>query len=176
MQGAVNVGDRENKKDDIGIFSMPKTVPAILLNIFLERFSTTAISGNFEKRCQVNISLKIIIITAILVLYLNRKLNFDPSLSTALYHTNELLAYGFTIVGAIIADSWWGHFKTILWMSLIFAVGSFILTIGSIEQLSLPTVYDTLTKALHSFMLKYLQGIYVYWLVDCRCWIWRYES
>lgn len=76
---------------------------------------------------------------AILVLYLNRKLDFDPSLSTALFHTNELLAYGFTIFGAIIADSWWGHFKTILWMSLIFAAGSVIVSVGSIELLHLPT-------------------------------------
>lgn len=75
------------------------------------------------------------------MLYLNRKLNFDPSSSTAIYHTNELLAYGFTIVGAIIADSWWGHFKTILWMSLVFTAGSLIVSVGAIQLLNLPVVY-----------------------------------
>ncbi|XP_037045544.1 solute carrier family 15 member 1-like isoform X1 [Bradysia coprophila] len=122
--------DHDKRKRRVnGIFAMPKAVPAILLNILLERFSTNAT-------------------LAILVLYLNRKLSFDPSLSTALFHTNELLAYGFTIFGAIIADSWWGHFKTILWMSLVFAVGSVIVSVGSIEQLHLPTTAFTIVGLL----------------------------
>jgi dipeptide/tripeptide permease len=76
-----------------------------------------------------------------LALYFNRKLNFDPSTSTAIFHTNELLAYAFTIVGAIIADSWLGLFKTISLMLPIFAVGSLIVTIASVEPLSLPILY-----------------------------------
>jgi dipeptide/tripeptide permease len=78
--------------------------------------------------------------SAILALYLNRKLNFDPSTSTAIFHTNELLAYSFTIIGAIIADSWLGLFNTILWMSLVFAVGSTVVALAAIESLSLPTL------------------------------------
>lgn len=93
-----------------------------------------------------------IVSVAILVLYLNRKLNFDPSSSTAIFHTNELLAYGFTIVGAIIADSWWGHFKTILWMSLVFTVGSLIVSIGAIEMLNLPVVYVIYILFVYSFI------------------------
>lgn len=75
------------------------------------------------------------------MLYFNRKLNFDPSSSTAIFHTFELLSYGFPIIGAIIADSWWGHFKTLLWMSLVFTIGSVIVSIGAIEILNLPVVY-----------------------------------
>lgn len=80
------------------------------------------------------------LLSAILALYLHRKLNFDPSTSTAIFHTNELLAYAFTIIGAIIADSWLGLFKTILWMSLVFAVGGAVVSVGSIELLNLPTL------------------------------------
>lgn len=100
---------------------LPKAVPFILFNILLERYSTTGIS-------------------AILLLYLNRKLNFDPSISTAIFHTNELLAYFATIFGAIIADSWLGLFKTITWMTLVFSIGSFLVTLGAIEVLNLPTL------------------------------------
>jgi dipeptide/tripeptide permease len=67
-------------------------------------------------------------------------LNFDPSISTAIFHTNELLAYFATILGAIIADSWWGLFKTITWMSLVFSVGSVFVSLGAIEVLQLPTL------------------------------------
>lgn len=41
----VDANKVENKKSGKGIFNMPKAVPAILLNILLERFSTTATSG-----------------------------------------------------------------------------------------------------------------------------------
>lgn len=78
--------------------------------------------------------------TAILALYLNTKLNFDPSISTAIYHINELLVYSFTIVGAIIADSWLGLYRTILWMTLVFSVGSSIVSFASVESLNLPIV------------------------------------
>lgn len=75
---------------------------------------------------------------AILALYLNRKLGFDPSTSTAIYHTNELLAYSFTIVGAIIADSWLGIYNTVLWMTLVSCAGSATIAIASVESLNLP--------------------------------------
>lgn len=77
---------------------------------------------------------------AILALYLHRKLHFDQSSSTAIYHSIELLAYSFTIVGAIIADSWLGIYRTILSMTLVFAVGTAIVAFAAIELLNLPIV------------------------------------
>lgn len=101
------------------------------------------------------------------MLYLNRKLNFDPSSSTAIFHTNELLAYGFTIVGAIIADSWWGHFKTILWMSLVFTVGSVIVSLGAIELLNLPVVYDIcMTRKFFRSIIEKIFSVHLQ-LLDC---------
>jgi solute carrier family 15 oligopeptide transporter 1 len=65
-------------------------------------------------------------------------LGFDQSISTALFHTNELLSYFFPIIGAVIADSYWGLFKTLTIMSFIFAMGVAIVSIGAIEMLNLP--------------------------------------
>lgn len=73
---------------------------------------------------------------AILVLYLNMKLNFDPSTSTAILHTNDFLVYFFTIVGAIIGDSWWGAFKTIAWMLLVYSAWTAIVAVGAIESIN----------------------------------------
>lgn len=131
----------EQCKEEKQLKTVPKAVPIILSNILLERYSTTGTSGKVNiiifltNKSSINL-----LIAGILALYLHRKLNFDPSTSTAIFHTNELLAYAFTIIGAIIADSWLGLFKTILWMSLVFAVGGAVVAIGSIELLNLPTL------------------------------------
>lgn len=78
---------------------------------------------------------------AVLLLYLHEKLGFDQNTSTAIFHTNELLSYFFPIFGAIIADSYWGLFKTLLIMSLVFAVGGTTIAIGGIEPfLNLPVM------------------------------------
>lgn len=77
------------------------------------------------------------ILSAILALYFHTKLNLDPNLATSIYHLHEFLAYSFTIVGAIIADSWWGHFKATICMQLIYSIGAAISSIGNIEPINL---------------------------------------
>lgn len=77
-------------------------------------------------------------LSAVLALFLHRKLNFDPNEATALYHTYEFLIYFFTIIGAIIAESWLGLFKTITTMSFVYAVGAAILALGAIEAWNMP--------------------------------------
>ncbi|XP_037045442.1 peptide transporter family 1-like isoform X2 [Bradysia coprophila] len=95
----------------------PGAVPFILTICYLERYAAVSI-------------------IAILVLYLNRKLNIDPSASTAILHVNDFLVYFFTIVGGIVGDSWWGAFKTICWMLLVYAAGIAIVAVGAIESLN----------------------------------------
>jgi dipeptide/tripeptide permease len=70
---------------------------------------------------------------------LNRKLHFDRNISTAIFHVNELLGFLIPVFGATIADSWLGLYQTILWMSVVFAVGCLIVSVGAIEALNLPT-------------------------------------
>lgn len=72
-----------------------------------------------------------------MALYFHKKLNLDTSLATSIYHLHEFLAYSFTIFGAIIADSWWGHFKATIWMQLIYSIGAAIISIGNIAPLNL---------------------------------------
>jgi dipeptide/tripeptide permease len=76
--------------------------------------------------------------SAVLLLYFNRKLGFDPSISTAFYHAYELLDYFATIFGAVVADSYLGLYKTITLMSLLFSIGSVVVSLTAIELLNLP--------------------------------------
>lgn len=79
-----------------------------------------------------------LMLPAILALFLNRKLNFDPDVSTALYHTYEFLVYFTTIFGAIIAASWLGLFKTLASMTLVYVLGSALVAISGIETIDIP--------------------------------------
>lgn len=71
-------------------------------------------------------------------LYFHNKLGFDPSTSTALFHTYEFSVFSFTIVGAIIADKWLGLYRTLITMSCVYATGAALLSLGNIEPLNLP--------------------------------------
>lgn len=71
-------------------------------------------------------------------LFFNRKLGFDPSMSTALFHTYEFFVFSLTIIGAIIADNWLGIYKTLLSMSFVYAIGAAFISLGTIDPLNLP--------------------------------------
>jgi solute carrier family 15 oligopeptide transporter 1 len=89
---------------------------------------------------------------AILVLYLTRKLLFDDDTATILYHSFTTLVYFCCVIGAIIADSWWGKFHTILWLSMVYVGGSTIISFGAIE------VCVVLKQNLNRFSLKFLSS------------------
>lgn len=42
------------------------------------------------------------------------------------------------IFGAIIADSWLGKFRTIFYLSIVYVLGSAVITFGAIPTLNLP--------------------------------------
>lgn len=77
-------------------------------------------------------------ISAILVLYLTRKLIYDDDTATIIFHMFNTVAYFMCIFGAILSDSWLGKFKTILYLSAVYAVGSIIVALGAIPTLYLP--------------------------------------
>lgn len=76
--------------------------------------------------------------SAILLLFLNLKLGYDKDTSTTIFHAYGFLGSFFAIIGAIIADSWLGIYKTILLMSMVLAAGTFIIAVGVIDVLHLP--------------------------------------
>uniref|UniRef100_U3JP72 Solute carrier family 15 member 1 n=2 Tax=Ficedula albicollis TaxID=59894 RepID=U3JP72_FICAL len=73
---------------------------------------------------------------AVLTLYFTRFLHWEDNFATAIYHTFVALCYLTPILGAIIADSWLGKFKTILYLSIVYAIGQAVLSVGSISELT----------------------------------------
>lgn len=68
---------------------------------------------------------------------------FDENTATVLFHGATALIYLLCIFGAIISDSWLGKFKTILYLSSVYALGSLIVAIGAIPLLHVSAVLVT---------------------------------
>ncbi|KAM6419814.1 solute carrier family 15 member 1 [Pluvialis apricaria] len=73
---------------------------------------------------------------AVLVLYFKYFLQWDDNLSTAIYHTFVALCYLTPILGALIADSWLGKFKTIVSLSIVYTIGQAVMSVSSINDLT----------------------------------------
>uniref|UniRef100_A0A7G3AMI3 Oligopeptide transporter 1 n=1 Tax=Lutzomyia longipalpis TaxID=7200 RepID=A0A7G3AMI3_LUTLO len=99
--------------------NFPRSVIFILLNEFAERFAFYGMK-------------------TILVLYLRSKLNFNDDTSTEIFHIFVSLVYFFPLIGAIVADSWLGKYKTIFFLSIVYAIGSVVISLGAIPPLNLP--------------------------------------
>uniref|UniRef100_A0A7N5ZQQ2 Solute carrier family 15 member 2 n=1 Tax=Anabas testudineus TaxID=64144 RepID=A0A7N5ZQQ2_ANATE len=69
---------------------------------------------------------------AVLTLYFVSYLGWDPDLSTAVYHAFSGLCYFTPILGALIADSWLGKFKTIIYLSVVYVIGHVVKSVGAI--------------------------------------------
>ncbi|XP_049818947.1 peptide transporter family 1 isoform X2 [Aethina tumida] len=90
----------------------PKSVFFIVSNEFCERFSYYGMR-------------------TILILYLKNILLFSEADSKIIYHTFTMFVYFFPLLGAILSDSWLGKFKTIFFVSIIYACGSILLAVSS---------------------------------------------
>jgi len=91
----------------------PKHIGFIIGNEFCERFSYYGMRS-------------------VLLLYLRNYLKWDDDTSTSVYHAFTVLAYFFPVLGGIIADSYWGKYKTIVILSIVYVFGHVLKTIGSI--------------------------------------------
>jgi len=98
-------------------YPYPKSVFFIISTEFCERFSFYGMK-------------------TVLALFFKQVLNFDQDLSTILYHAFTALCYFTPMLGAIIADSFVGKFRTIFYISIVYALGQIILTIGAIGDTS----------------------------------------
>uniref|UniRef100_A0A8C3PNV6 Solute carrier family 15 member 1 n=1 Tax=Calidris pygmaea TaxID=425635 RepID=A0A8C3PNV6_9CHAR len=98
-------------------FGYPLSIFFIIINEFCERFSYYGMR-------------------AVLVLYFKYFLQWDDNLSTAIYHTFVALCYLTPILGALIADSWLGKFKTIVSLSIVYTIGQAIMSVSSINDLT----------------------------------------
>ncbi|KAM9991671.1 hypothetical protein ACTFIZ_005063 [Dictyostelium cf. discoideum] len=92
----------------------PTSFPFILGNEICERFSFYGIK-------------------TILILYLTNYMEYSDDKSTVILHSFNFVAYLFPILGAYIADAKIGKFKTILIFSIVYVVGSIVLSVTSID-------------------------------------------
>lgn len=76
--------------------------------------------------------------TAILPLFLHKKLGLDDNTSTSIFHTFECMMLMFTIFGAIIADTWLGLYRSVISMSFIYIIGLGVISVAMIDLLHLP--------------------------------------
>uniref|UniRef100_A0A8C9STR7 Solute carrier family 15 member 2 n=1 Tax=Scleropages formosus TaxID=113540 RepID=A0A8C9STR7_SCLFO len=82
---------------------------------------------------------------AVLTLYFINYLHWDKDLSTAVYHAFSSLCYFTPVLGALIADSWLGRFKTIIYLSLVYVLGHVVKSTGAI-----PAVGENVTHVVLS--------------------------
>ncbi|XP_055360810.1 solute carrier family 15 member 2 isoform X2 [Betta splendens] len=91
----------------------PTSICFIVVNEFCERFSYYGMK-------------------AVLTLYFVSYLHWDKDLSTAVYHAFSGLCYFTPILGALIADSWLGKFRTIIYLSVVYVIGHVVKSVGAI--------------------------------------------
>ncbi|XP_031219667.1 solute carrier family 15 member 2 [Mastomys coucha] len=106
------------KKSPPKIFgsSYPLSIAFIVVNEFCERFSYYGMK-------------------AVLTLYFLYFLHWNEDTSTSVYHAFSSLCYFTPILGAAIADSWLGKFKTIIYLSLVYVLGHVFKSLGAIPIL-----------------------------------------
>ncbi|XP_054915057.1 solute carrier family 15 member 1b [Poeciliopsis prolifica] len=105
------------KKKSVTVFGYPLSIFFIVVNEFCERFSYYGMR-------------------AVLVLYFKYFLKWDDDFATTIYHTFVALCYLSPILGAIIADSWLGKFKTIVYLSIVYAAGQVIMAVSAIHDIT----------------------------------------
>ncbi|XP_037039378.1 peptide transporter family 1-like [Bradysia coprophila] len=104
--------------DSIRVIPYPKRVFLIIGNKFCERWSFWGLN-------------------TILVLYLKNELGYTENVTTALYHGFLTTVYFMCIFGGLLSDVWWGKFKTILNLSIMYFVGFVIMSFSSASILNI---------------------------------------
>ncbi|KAJ7345891.1 hypothetical protein JRQ81_001841 [Phrynocephalus forsythii] len=110
---APGVGARKKKYSKICGTNYPLSIAFIVVNEFCERFSYYGMK-------------------AVLTLYFLYFLHWDENTSTSIYHAFSSLCYFTPILGAFMADSWLGKYKTIIYLSIVYVVGHVVKSVGAI--------------------------------------------
>ncbi|XP_062373868.1 solute carrier family 15 member 1-like [Sardina pilchardus] len=106
----------ETKKKK-SVCGYPLSIFFIVVNEFCERFSYYGMR-------------------AVLVLYFTYFLRWDENTAISIYHTFVALCYLTPILGAIVADSWLGKFKTIVYLSIVYTLGQGVLAVSAIHDIT----------------------------------------
>ncbi|XP_053167080.1 solute carrier family 15 member 1 isoform X2 [Hemicordylus capensis] len=95
---------------------------------------------------------------AVLVLYFKYFLSWDDDLATSIYHTFVALCYLTPILGAIVADTWLGKFKTIVYLSIVYTIGQAVLSVSSIHDLT-DSDRDGIPNQIHVHVILSMLGL-----------------
>lgn len=82
-------------------------------------------------------NLYLLFFAAILVFYISDKLGYSEDTATVLYHVFTMCVYFMCIFGGILSDVWLGKFNTIFYLSIIYSIGSVVISIGAIPTVGL---------------------------------------
>ncbi|XP_061648780.1 solute carrier family 15 member 1 isoform X2 [Phyllopteryx taeniolatus] len=108
---------KRSKGKDITVCGYPLSIFFIVVNEFCERFSYYGMR-------------------AVLVLYFKYFLRWDDDMATSIYHIFVALCYLTPILGAIVADSWLGKFKTIIYLSIVYALGQVAMAVSAVHDIT----------------------------------------
>eukprot|EP00053_Salpingoeca_punica_P014126 m.128236 g.128236 ORF g.128236 m.128236 type:complete len:728 (+) comp16387_c0_seq2:109-2292(+) len=97
----------------LGSSRIPKAVGYIIGNEFCERFSYYGMR-------------------AILVLYFVKYLRFSDDAATVLYHVFILASYTTSAFGGMLADSKFGKYRTIFYLSIVYCIGNIVTSVTAI--------------------------------------------
>ncbi|GLH14543.1 Peptide transporter family 1 [Gryllus bimaculatus] len=81
--------------------------------------------------CENSVIVGALATETILVLYLTSILTYSEDDATVIYHIFAMFCYFFPVLGSMIADSWLGKFKTIFFLSIVYAIGNIIISLAS---------------------------------------------
>jgi POT family proton-dependent oligopeptide transporter len=90
---------------------MPRGIPYIIANEFAERF------------CYYGIN-------AILAVYMTQHLHFGQAKATEWQSLFKFGAYFFPLIGAIVSDVFWGKYRTIMVLALVYCAGCAVIAMG----------------------------------------------
>ncbi|XP_054828987.1 solute carrier family 15 member 2 [Eublepharis macularius] len=116
----------EKKSPKICGTNYPLSIAFIVVNEFCERFSYYGMK-------------------AVLTLYFLYFLHWDENTSTSVYHAFSSLCYFTPVIGAFIADSWLGKYKTIIYLSIVYVIGHAIKSVGAIPVVGNQIVHVVLS-------------------------------
>jgi len=94
----------------------PKSVFFIIVNEFCERFSYYGMR-------------------TILPIYLSLILGYSEDNASVIYHLFTMLCYFTPVFGAILADTYAGKFRTILYLSILYGCGNILLSVSAIPNM-----------------------------------------
>ncbi|XP_017881375.1 peptide transporter family 1 [Ceratina calcarata] len=98
----------------------PRSIFFIISNEFCERFSFYGMR-------------------TVLTLYLKDYLKKNDTDAMVIYHVFTMFVYFFPIFGAMIADAVLGKFRTILYLSIVYALGQVLLSLSAVPPLGIPS-------------------------------------